>query len=105
MTPIKDIHNNGILKGNGDNVVDLHVTRMTFSDNVPGVESCWKCSWKERIEILLRGRVYFLALAKTHPPICLSTRAEIDKQSDQKVNKVHSFFKNAYNMVKAKLKG
>ncbi len=34
--------------------------------------SCWKTSWRERLSILIFGRVWFRILAeKTHPPISL----------------------------------
>lgn len=79
MKGIKYKHANGILKGNSDNVYDLHVCNYEYSDGVKAVESCWKMSLSERIRSLFTGRIYFQCWGRTHPPILLSTKAALDE--------------------------
>lgn len=73
MKPIRTDTTNCILKGNSDNVDDLPVARFEFEDGVQAVESCWELSKEEIEQIVKTGKVYFLALGVTHPPILLST--------------------------------
>ncbi len=38
----------------------------------PVIVSCWKATWRERLSILIFGRVWFrIIAAMTHPPIKL----------------------------------
>lgn len=79
MKPIKTKNTNSILKApkGSDNVDDLPVTRLEFEDGIHGVESCWQLS-KEELEIIKKtGKVYFLAIGDTHPPILLSAESQI----------------------------
>lgn len=42
----------------------------------PGVDdiiSCWKLSWKERIQILFTGKMWLGVMSLGHPPVWLST--------------------------------
>lgn len=76
MRPIRTDTCNCILKGSGD-VQDLPVTRLEYDDGTHAVESCWELSEEERQRILETGKVYFLCLGNTHPPIVLKTDPEI----------------------------
>ena len=69
MIPIKTPSTNGQLlpaKGTEDHVSVLPITRT--EDHV---SSCWKMSWKERVLVLLTGRIWFDCAGVTHPAIRL----------------------------------
>jgi hypothetical protein len=80
MKPIKTNTTNAILgapQGN-ENVDDLPITRLEFPDGAHAVESCWQLS-EEELEIIKKtGKVYFLAIGDTHPPILLSTKSQLE---------------------------
>lgn len=78
MKPIKTDTTNSILKGS-DNVDDLPITRLEFSDGTHGVESCWKLSKEELERVKETGKVYFLAVGDTHPPILLSAKSQLEE--------------------------
>lgn len=45
--------------------------------------SCWRLTWKERIEALLFGRVWLGVLSgKTQPPVWLSCRKSVFEKED-----------------------
>jgi hypothetical protein len=69
MKPIRTNTTNCILKGNNDNVDDLPVTRVQYGDGTPAVESCWELSKEEIDQVSKTGKLYFLCLGTTHPPI------------------------------------
>lgn len=65
-----------------EQTVTLQPSGATYSDNVNGVEplptwsdgeqcvSCWRMSWRERLNALLYGKVWIAILSgKTQPPI------------------------------------
>lgn len=67
----------------------LNPSGKTYSNNVTGVEplpiwsdgeqcvSCWRPTWKERLSILLFGRVWLAILSgSTHPPAFVDGRKE-----------------------------
>jgi predicted phosphodiesterase len=73
MKPIKTKNSNAVLKGSG-NVIDLPITRLTFTEG-PAVESCWQLS-EEELEIVKEtGKIYFICMGHTHPPILLSAES------------------------------
>lgn len=80
MKPIKTNTTNSILKApkGSDNVDDLPITRLEFSDGTHGVESCWELSKEELERVKETGKVYFLAVGDTHPPILLSTKSQLE---------------------------
>ncbi len=72
MTPTKFEHSNKVLQPSG----------KTYGPNVTGVEplaiwtdgeqcvSCWRMTWRERLNALIFGRVWIAALTgETQPPI------------------------------------
>ncbi len=64
---------NLVLKGpEGSDVMDLPVTLIAYGDGQKGVESCWKLGAEELEEVKRTGVIYFVCMAHTHPPICLS---------------------------------
>lgn len=70
----------GVLKApkGSDNVYDLPITNIKFSDGICGVESCWELS-DEEIEILLKTkRIYLCVLGNTHPPLSISVKSEVE---------------------------
>lgn len=84
MKPIKTINTNSVLRAPEgiENVDDLPITKLEFSDGLHAIESCWKLSESELDEVKRTGRVYFLALGDIHPPILLSTKSHVE--SDEK---------------------
>jgi hypothetical protein len=78
MNPIRTSTTNCILKGTGD-VQDLPVTRLTYPDGIIAVESCWELSKEEIEKINKTGKLYFLCLGATHPPICPKVEPEIEE--------------------------
>lgn len=86
MKPIKYEYCNDILKapiGKEDKVTDLPITRVQFEDGVTGVESCWQLSDEELEEIKLTKRIYFIAIAETHPPILLTSKSCVSVENKQ----------------------
>jgi hypothetical protein len=69
MTPTKFPEQNGKLvaaPGDEATVLDLPVYR-----DAQYSISCWQMSWRDRLRLLVTGRVWFWAWARTHPPIYL----------------------------------
>lgn len=57
--------------GTADDVADLHVYRGDGQ-----IISCWRLSWRERLRILVSGRVWLLVLASTtHEPVKLAAES------------------------------
>lgn len=77
MKPVKTENSNAVLKGYG-NVADLPITRLVYEDESHAVESCWELSKEELEKIKETGKVYFVCIGDTHPPILLSTKSELD---------------------------
>lgn len=80
MKPIKTKNTNSILRapeGNND-VIDLPITRLKYEDGSNAVESCWKLSQEELEHVKETGKVYFVCMGQTHPPILLSTRSQLE---------------------------
>jgi hypothetical protein len=71
---------NCILKGCSEDVFDLPVTRLEYPDGTKAVESCWELSIEEIDEIARTGKIYFLCLGTTHPPIMLKVEPEIKEE-------------------------
>lgn len=77
MKPVADfgsgVKANGTLSGapqreQGQEVADLPVVREWDSAGYV-VTSCWKLTWRERLGVLFRGRVYVSVIGKTHAPV------------------------------------
>lgn len=99
MKPILTDTSNLVLKGpKGSDVMDLPVTLITYGDGQKGVESCWQLSPEELEEVKRTGNIYFICMAPTHPPICLSPYSSLtgkaDGQYDTGVNPVTLCGKN-----------
>lgn len=79
MKPIETKNTNSILKApkGALNVVDLPITRFAFKDGRNAVESCWELSETEIEKIKETGKIYFVALGNTHPPILLSAKSQL----------------------------
>lgn len=80
MKPIRTNTTNCILKGNSDNVDDLPVTRFKYADDTPAVESCWQLSKEEIKQVVKTGKLYFLCLGNTHPPILPKVHPEFKEE-------------------------
>jgi hypothetical protein len=78
MKPIETESTNLMLlppHGQEDHILALPCTLYQTEDSVGRydmVESCWQMTWRERIQALLHGRVWFSTYGRTHPPIRLS---------------------------------
>lgn len=71
MKPIKYEYCNDVLKA------------PIGKDGVTGVESCWQLSDEELEEIKLTKRIYFIAIAETHPPILLTSKSCVSVENKQ----------------------
>lgn len=69
--PIKTAHSNAMLRG-FDDVVDLHVTRVQYSDGREATVSVWKVGFWSRLKFIFDGRINFICMADTHPPIAIA---------------------------------
>ena len=81
MKPIEDKHSPSILKepkGQEDSVIDLLITRLKYQDGSEAVESCWQLSKEELEEVNKSGKIYFVCMGSTHPPILLSSKSQLD---------------------------
>ena len=77
MKPIKTQHSNGVLKGSGD-VIDLPITGLNYYGR-PAIESCWQLSEEELEVVKQTGKIYFVCMGHTHPPIFLDVKSQLDK--------------------------
>jgi len=68
------------LPGSSGAEVKLPVFRIQM-DGRPASVSCWRLTWKERLQALLFGRVWLIVLGKGHPAVSLRTESplEVDK--------------------------
>ncbi len=81
MKPVKTKNTNSVLRApkSNENVEDLSITRFQYEDGTHAVESCWEIS-EEELEIIKKtGKVYFLAIGVTHPPILLSAKSQLEE--------------------------
>ena len=81
MIPTTDPSNNGVmLAGDIPNCSDLPVTRLAYRDGSLAVQSCWRASWRERLQVLLTGRVYLLVFGMAQPPVAVETRSDAERR-------------------------
>lgn len=80
MKAIKTENSNSVLKApeGSTNVYDLPITRLVYEDGTNAVESCWELSKKEIELVKQTGKIYYVCLGKTHPPILLSTESQLE---------------------------
>jgi len=80
MKPVKTEFTNSTLKApeGSDDVIDLPITTLVYPDGSHAVESCWKLSKEELEKIIETGKVYFVCMGKTHPPILLSIKSQLE---------------------------
>ena len=76
MKPVKTENTNCILKGT-EGIQDLPVTKLEYNDGSLAVESCWELSEEDKKKILETGKIYFVCLNNTHPPIWLNTESQV----------------------------
>lgn len=77
MKPVKTEKSISVLKGYGE-VADLPIIRLEFDDGSHAVESCWQLSKEELEKVKETGKVYFVCMGDTHPPILLSAKSQLD---------------------------
>lgn len=77
MKPIKTESTNCILKGS-EGVQDLPVTQLECKDGLQPVESCWELSEDDKKKIAETGKIYFVCLSNTHPPIWLYNKSQLE---------------------------
>lgn len=82
MKAIVTEHTNSVLMAQEDQkneVADLPITRVQFQDGTRAVESCWELSKEEIEEVMRTGRVYFVCMGDTHPPIVLRDKSLLEE--------------------------
>jgi hypothetical protein len=77
MKPVKTENSNAVLKGY-ENVEDLPITRLQYEDGTHAVESCWELSKEELEKIKETGKVFFVCIGDTHPPVLLSAKSQLE---------------------------
>ncbi|MBU3126751.1 hypothetical protein [Clostridium tagluense] len=80
MKPVKTEFTNSTLKApiGSENVVDLPITKLEYTDGSSAVESCWQLSKKELEKVKETGKIYFVCMGKTHPPILLDIKSQLE---------------------------
>jgi hypothetical protein len=61
-----------------ENIMDLPVLQICYSDGQIGCLSCWKPDWRDRLRILFGKPIYAGLLGGIQPPIFISTEDEIN---------------------------
>lgn len=82
MKAIVTEHTNSVLmapENQRDEVADLPIARVQFQDGTRAVESCWELSKEEIEEVKRTGRIYFVCMGDTHPPIVLRDKSLLDE--------------------------
>lgn len=77
MKPVKTENSNAVLKGY-ENVEDLPITRLQYEDGTHAVESCWELSKEELEKVKETGKVFFVCIGDTHPPVLLSAKSQLE---------------------------
>jgi len=80
MKPVKTEFTNSALKApeGSDGVCDLPITRLVSPEGYPAVESCWELSKEELEKVKETGKIYFVCMGKTHPPISLAIKSQLE---------------------------
>lgn len=81
MKPIKTENTNSILlapEGSKD-VINLPITKLVYENGTRAVESCWQLSDEELELVKNTGKIYFLCMGETHPPILLSAKSQLEE--------------------------
>lgn len=80
MKPVKTKNTNSILKApeGNDDVIDLPITRLNYTDGQNAVESCWELSDEELKKVLETKKIYFVCMGVTHPPILLCPESQLE---------------------------
>jgi len=81
MKPIKTENTNSALlapEGSKD-VINLPITKLVYENGTKAVESCWELSDEELELVKKTGKIYFLCMGETHPPILLSTKSQLEE--------------------------
>ncbi|HXI16287.1 MAG TPA: hypothetical protein VNM48_07935 [Chloroflexota bacterium] len=74
MRPIQD-HLDAInYHGNRPDIEPLPVVRCHV-DGTPVLTSCWRLSWRDRLALLIRGRLWLQIMGTAQPPIAFATSA------------------------------
>lgn len=99
MKPIVTDTTNCVLTGpEGSNIMDLPITKVVYGDGEIGLESCWELDEKELREVNRTGKLYFICIGNTQPPICLSPYSSLlgkaEGQYDTEVNPLTVCHKN-----------
>ena len=81
LIPSKEWHTSGVLKG-GPGVPDLPMTRVRYDDGTIAMLSVWRVSFWRRVRFLFDGRINFIAMGETHPPVCIGVGEFIKKSKD-----------------------
>lgn len=88
LKPIKEWHTNGKLSGREfQNVIDLPVTFMA-DEGVHGppykfTMSVWKVPFWKRFAFLFSGKVNFITMGQTHPPVSITVGNYFDQEKGE----------------------
>lgn len=97
MTPKNFKQANRILKGpDGSDIQDL----PSYTDGQQCI-SCWALTWRERLTLLLTGRVWLYVMSgHTQPPVCVSAEEPVWSEPTR-LNQAEA---DVRNLVRAALK-
>lgn len=56
-----------------DSMTDDECAPLPVCDTGQALVSCWHLTWRERFQVLLRGRVWLRVIGRGQPPVALGT--------------------------------
>jgi|SRR5919199_6218399 hypothetical protein len=74
MKPISFSDHEKMMQGGSPDIAELPVLTSINTAGLPEVISCWKLSWRERLFVLFKGKVFVHLLTYRHPPLFVSTQ-------------------------------
>ena len=82
--PIKQIGKNTeanviLMPGNSGADGPLVAYKTQDSTGVPCIVSCWQLSWRERMQVLVGGRVWLDVLGHSHPPVMITAKSPFEE--------------------------
>ena len=55
------------------NMTDAECGALRVYDTGAELVSCWQLTWRERWQVLLRGRVWLWVVGRSQPPVAIET--------------------------------
>lgn len=69
-------------RGRPPEVYDLPVHRAYDGVNAGANISCWKMTWKERLQVLVSGKVWLWIWGDNHPPVGIETDTKFEYREE-----------------------